>query len=236
MFPFSKSLSIDAHLNVDSALVKKHIWPLLTEERRQKIERVVSGRCYSVTTILENIYDRGNASAVMRTAEALGFASVHSIEPGDKFKESNRVTAGSDKWVELTRYKDTKSCVEALKKQGYKICVTSLEASRPLSEIDFTVPCAVVLGNEKEGVSKEMLDLADERMIIPMVGFVQSYNISVAGALCLYHIFNERYRLKKSVGDLTEEQKEILSAIYALRTQDSAKDILREMFSRNQLA
>lgn len=224
------------HLSVHYELILQHIGPLLTAERRQKIDRVVAGRNFETAVVLESIYDRGNISAVMRTAEGLGFANFHVIETHEKFKESHRVTQGADKWVEVSKWKQSRDCISQLKEQGYRICVTTLEASKPLSEVDFTGKTALVLGNEKEGVSREMIDAADERVIIPMPGFVQSFNISVAGALCLYHILLDRTRRRGSNADLTPQEQEILKAMYYLRTQDSAVDFLKELFSRGSLA
>ncbi|MBS1970845.1 MAG: RNA methyltransferase [Bdellovibrionales bacterium] len=236
MFPHSDRIPVDANLNVHYELVLQHIGPLLTAERRQKIDRVVAGRNFETAVVLEGIYDRGNISAVMRTAEGLGYANFHVVETQEKFKEANRVTQGADKWVEVQKWKQSKDCIQALRDQGYRICVTTLEASKPIAEIDFSGKTALVLGNERDGVSREMIDAADERMIIPMPGFVQSFNISVAGALCLYHIMQDRIRRTGSNADLTPKEQEILKALYYMRTQDSAADYLKEMFSRGTLA
>lgn len=227
MFPFSDPIEVEPGFFVEAARINELIGPLLTPERQEKIDRVVEGRCKSVGVILEDIYDRGNASAVMRSMEALGFLSVHMVETGAKFKTANRVTKGADKWLAVKKWKTTRECVMNLKERGFKICVTDLEASKPIHEIDFSVPSMLVLGNEKDGISKEMREMADERIIIPMPGFVQSFNISVAGAISLYHIFLTRQMKQKTLGDLTDKEKQILKAIYALRTQDSAPDILR---------
>lgn len=236
MFPFAEPIHIKNNLSASSAQVLKHIAPLLTSERLQKIERVVDSRCFSQSIVLENIYDRGNASAVMRSAEALGLTSVHLIELSEKLKESQRTTAGADKWVEVTRWKSTADCVQELKKQGKQIVVTHLSAqSKPIAEIDFSKPTALVLGNEKDGASPEMVKAADHCVILPMVGFVQSYNISVAAALCFYHLYQDRLRRLGQHSDLSPEQKNILKAIYCLRTQDSAAEYLQELKARNEL-
>ncbi|WP_413288309.1 TrmH family RNA methyltransferase [Bdellovibrio sp. HCB337] len=236
MFPHADRIPVDTHLSVHYDLILQHIGPLLTPERRQKIDRVVAGRNFETAVVLEGIYDRGNISAVMRTAEGLGFANFHVVETQEKFKEANRVTQGADKWVEVQKWKQSKDCIKALKDQGYRICVTTLEASKPLAEIDFSGKTALVLGNEKDGVSREMIDAADERMIIPMPGFVQSFNISVAGALCLYHIMQDRIHRRGSNADLSQHEQDILKALYYMRTQDSSVDYLKEMFSRGTLA
>jgi tRNA (guanosine-2'-O-)-methyltransferase len=231
MFPFPSTIN---GVRANAAL--ERLKPLLTKERVEKIDRVVEQRTYNVVAVLEDIYDRGNASAVMRSAEALGFGLVHSIEPGEKFKESQRTTAGADKWVELQRWKSTAECLGQLKKEGKQIIVTHLHSSaRPISEIDFTKPTALVLGNEKEGASKEMVEAADACVLLPMVGFVQSYNISVAGALCFYHIYMDRLRRQGFHGDLNEEEKMILRTHYYMRTQASSEEYLRELVARGEL-
>ncbi len=231
-FPLSAKIPVRENLQVHHKLVVDTIGPLLTPERLAKIERVVSGRNFSNAIVLEGIYDRGNISAVMRTAEAFGFVNFHIIETQEKFKEANRVTQGADKWTEVQKWKTTSECIRDLKKKGHKIVATSLEASKPIEEIDWTVPTALVLGNEKDGISKEMFELSDERVIIPMSGFVQSFNISVAGALSLYHIYIKRMAEFGKVADVTDEEKEILKAHYYLRTQDSGADILQRLFSQ----
>ncbi|MGZ3771417.1 MAG: TrmH family RNA methyltransferase [Bdellovibrio sp.] len=236
MFPYGSELSINANLKIHYQLILEKIGPLLTEERRKKIERVVSLRNFDTAVVLEGIYDRGNISAVMRSAEGLGFGNFHVIETQEKFKEANRVTQGADKWVEVQKWKKTADCVKALKDQGYKICVTHLdEKSKPLHDIDFSGKTALVLGNEKDGVTPEMIAAADERIIIPMSGFVQSFNISVAGALSLYHISQDRLKRIGTNASLTEEEQGILQAHYYMRTQDSAVQYLEELFSRGVL-
>ncbi len=227
MFPFQDQIPIDSQYQASYQEVLKHIWPLLTEERRSKIERVVQGRAFQNVVVMENIYDRGNISAAMRSAEALGLAQVHLIELGEKFRESQRTTAGADKWVEVRKWKSTKDCVQELRKQGKQIIVTHLDAtSKPIAEIDFSKPSALVLGNEKDGVSREMIEAADHRVIIPMEGFVQSYNISVAGALCFYQMYQSHLAKTGRAGDLSAKEQEILKAVYAARTMDSSRQIL----------
>lgn len=227
MFPLVNPIEFAPGKTASAAKIMEHIFPILTEERQRKILQVTKERCFDVTVVLENIYDRGNSSAVMRTGEGLGFANFHVIETFDKFKEANRVTQGADKWVEIKKWKSTAEAIQHFKKNKIRLCVTSLEAAKPLHDVDFSTPIALVLGNEKNGISKEILDAADERVIIPMPGFVQSFNISVAGALCLYQIFQNRLHQLGKNSDVSAEQIEILNAHYALRTLDSAADILK---------
>lgn len=120
MFPFSTKIASGEGFDVDFRDVQEHISGNLTPSRLEKIKAVAALRDFDAAVVLENIYDRGNASAVMRSAEALGFPNVHLIEGGQKFKEANRTTAGSDKWVELKKWKSTRDCVEQLRREGKK--------------------------------------------------------------------------------------------------------------------
>jgi tRNA (guanosine-2'-O-)-methyltransferase len=125
------------------------------------------------------------------------------------------------------------SCIEHLKQNGYQIVVIHLDpTSRPISEIDFSQPTALVLGNEKDGVSEVMIAAADERILLPMAGFVQSYNISVAAALGCYHIYLDRMRRLGRSGSLNQKEIAILQAAYYLRSLDSAEDVLKELLER----
>lgn len=235
-FPFSDAVHVTGDFHVDHRDVLTHIFPLLTPERQGRMFDVVKGRTGTVIPVLENLYDRGNISAVLRSAEAFGLYQVHMIELGEKFKESQRTTAGADKWVETPKWKSTRSCVEHLRGQGYRIVATHLSAdAKPIEAIDFTQPTALVLGNEKEGITSEMAELADDRVILPMFGFVQSFNISVAGALAFYQVVQDRVKRRGGQGDLSPEQQDILRAVYSLRTLDSAADILFRLRDEGKL-
>ena len=132
------------------------------EERQEKIKRVVEQRTYTVVPVLEGLYDRGNVSAVMRTAEALGYQAMHIIESSKRFKKANRVTQGADKWIDATRWDDTQSCIEHLRDKSYRIVVTHMsDTAKPIDEVSFTQPTAIFFGNEKEGISPELLAQAD---------------------------------------------------------------------------
>ncbi|MFB6375356.1 MAG: TrmH family RNA methyltransferase, partial [Bradymonadaceae bacterium] len=115
-----------------------------------RIAEVVAERTYHITTVLDGIYDRGNTSAVIRTAEALGYQSMHVVESQKHFKEANRVTQGTDKWLDIERYDTPEACIPVLRDRGYRIVATELEASRPIGEVDFSKPTALVFGNERD--------------------------------------------------------------------------------------
>ncbi len=190
----------------------------LTRERRARIAEVIASRTYTIAPVLEGLYDRGNASAVLRSAEALGYQAVHLIETNKAFKKANRVTQGAEKWLDVIRWRDTASCVRHLREHGYRIVAACLEDAVPIGTLRFDQPAAIVFGNEMRGVSEELLEGADARVMIPMDGFTRSFNISVAAALCLYHIQQDRARRLGQQGDLDHETRRALTASYYLRS------------------
>ena len=102
-------------------------------------------------------------------------------------------SASAAKWVEVERHESVAACFRAVRDEGFTILATALDsASRPLYDWDLTTPVAFVLGNEMRGVSAEARHLADGTVEIPMVGMVQSLNVSVASAVCLYEAFRQR--------------------------------------------
>lgn len=195
---------------------------LLTDERKNRIREVVEKRTYDVIPVLDGIHDLGNVSAVMRSAEAFGLQELHFVENQPKYKISQRTSKGTDKWLNVVRWKESLACANDLKARGYQIVATHLDDTAvPISEVDFSKKTAIVLGNEKDGVSKEILEMSDVRCIIPMQGFAESFNISVAAALSFYHIYQDRMKKLGHHGNLTAEEKEYLVADYFLRTTDN---------------
>lgn len=210
--------------------IVSRIGPLLTDERVQRLKEVVTKRTYNFVPVFENPYDLGNISAVMRSCEAFGFLECDLvIPPGSKFKGANRVARGADKWLDVQVFRSAKECVDDMHGRGFQVYATHLESAVPIETVDFTKPTAVIFGNEKDGCSKEMLEAVDGRFIIPMQGFTQSFNISVAAALVFYHAWRARALANRnsSAGDLSEQQQLQVLANYYLRCLDNPEAILR---------
>lgn len=223
-FPHSGTFQIGDE-TFTPAQIMEGLAPHMTEHRRELLAEVVARRTYSVVPLLDGIYDRGNISAVFRSAEALGYQHVHVVESQDGFKAANRVTQGADKWLDVTKWDEPGPCLAEMKARGYQIVATHLGAQKPIHEVDFTTPTAIVFGNERDGVSPATLDAADETVIIPMKGFVESLNISVAAAIALFHIMQAR-DAAGGHSDLTDDQKTILLGSYYLRSYENHADIL----------
>ncbi len=102
------------------------------------------------------------------------------------------------KWLDLHFYDDVKTCMEVVKSKYTRTLGTYLQGeSKSLYELDLNDSVALVFGNEKDGISEEMLNYCDENFIIPQVGMIQSLNISVACAVSLYEAFRQRSAMGK---------------------------------------
>ncbi|MBK8612918.1 MAG: RNA methyltransferase [Flavobacteriales bacterium] len=170
----------------------------VSDNKRALFDRIAPMRTRHVTTVLEDIYQPHNASAVVRTCDLLGIQDLHIIENRNKYTVNPDVTLGSSKWVDMHRYRshteNTLECVQRLKRDGYRIVVTTPHAENVTpATIDLKGPMAFCFGTELTGASDVLMAHADEHLRIPMHGFTESYNISVSAAIVLYTVM-ERLR------------------------------------------
>lgn len=181
----------------EADFVLRVLEPFVSEERRARIEAVIAGRTYDVVTVVEGVSNLGNVGAVMRSAEALGFQEFHIVEGSGHYKTSSRSTQGAHKWLDVHAWSSPAPAIEYLKERGCRILATSISPdSVDIADVDFSTPAALVFGNEVEGVSQPFIDAADAVVAVKTSGFVESFNISVAAAICLYHVQSwRRHRL-----------------------------------------
>ncbi|MFK7749929.1 MAG: TrmH family RNA methyltransferase [Kordia sp.] len=165
-----------------------HLEGYLTERRKGLFSKVLAQRTRHFTVAVEDVYQLHNTSAVLRSCDVFGLQDVHVIEEKLGKKMDREIAMGAQKWVDIHRYNDTKSCIKQLKSQGYRIIATTPhEDSQYLYDFDITQKAAFFFGKEQEGLSEEVLSQADEFLKIPMVGFTESLNISVSAAITIQH-------------------------------------------------
>ncbi len=165
----------------------------MTEERLEKIRRVLGFRQPDLQVVLENVKNPHNMSAVFRTCDAVGVQHVHVVNQGRCAGFSKGISKSAEQWIDIHFHTRIEGLFSVLKEAGMKIYVTAISPDAiDFRECNYTLPCAVVFGNERDGVSDEAVKLADEAVFIPMKGFVQSFNISVAAAIILYEAMSQR--------------------------------------------
>ena len=166
-----------------------YIKQFLTEERLQKIEHFSAESSDFVLPVMEDIFQFRNAAAIVRSVEACGFHKIVAMESENVFNPNLRVTKGAENWVEVEKLPHHLDSLQKIKNRGYKILAVSPENNATmLPDYEMKEPVALVFGTEKEGVTEEILDFADETLAIPMYGFTKSFNVSVAAAICMYEL------------------------------------------------
>ena len=180
-----------------------------------RIEEIIVQRTRYVTVVLEDIYQSQNASAVLRTCECFGIQDIHIIENYNPYNINPMVLKGSDKWLSIHRYNqyenNSDEAFNRLKSEGYRVVVTSL-SDDSITLDDFNIncgKCAIIFGNEHQGVSKSLMNQADEFLKISMCGFTQSLNISVSAGIIIAQLTK---KMKQYVDNwqLSEKEKDEL--------------------------
>lgn len=214
-----------------TAVLTAHI----SEQRRATIESVLDHRTENVAVIVEGMVDLGNVSAVMRTADGFGVQRMHSIDTAGKYKRSKRTTQGADKWIDRYRWNATPACYEALKADGYRIVAADVaEEATPIWDADLSGRSAIVFGNELEGLSEYARVSADEVVTIPMGGFTESFNISVAAALVLYEVVRQRQVKLGYHGDLTDDARARIRAVWYAKSVPNGRAIVEHELGKGQ--
>jgi tRNA (guanosine-2'-O-)-methyltransferase len=170
-------------------------WPR-TQRRQERVAAVLRRRQPDLTVVLENVHDPHNVSAVLRSCDAVGVLRAHAVytveEPPER-AYARTTSASAAKWVEVTRHDSIAACYEALRGQGFTILAAALTPNASsLYELDLTRPVALVAGNEMRGLSAEAVALADGAVAVPMMGMVESLNVSVACEVMLYEALRQR--------------------------------------------
>ncbi|ASG64858.1 tRNA (guanosine(18)-2'-O)-methyltransferase TrmH [Idiomarina piscisalsi] len=165
----------------------------MSPERYLRINQMLDKRQPDLTVIMENVHKNHNLSAVVRSADAVGVHEMHAVWLTKKARLSGGTALGSQNWVKIHNHRSMDDAISTVREQGMQIVVTHLsEHSVDFRDIDYTKPTAILLGQEKYGVTEQALAQADHHVMIPMVGMVQSLNVSVAGAVMFYEAQRQR--------------------------------------------
>jgi tRNA (guanosine-2'-O-)-methyltransferase len=185
-----------------------------TDRRIRRVAAVLDRRQPDLRVVLEGVSIAHNASAVLRTCDAAGVLDVDVISPNPDVLVFNKaITTRADKWVRIRVHASAAACLSRLRSEGFLIAATHLgEGAVPYRELDYTRPVALVFGSESEGISADALGLADVRIRIPMVGMVQSLNLSVSVGIILYEAFQQR--LAKGLYDKNRLPRDRYDALF----------------------
>ncbi|KAK4601739.1 hypothetical protein RGQ29_011037 [Quercus rubra] len=235
-FPYLDEFRCGAQC-LNSAEVLEALSPHILDVRKDKFRNVVTNRTYSLCLVVEGLCDFGNVSATFRSADALGFQSVHVVSCDSKrYKDNRHVSMGAEKWLDIELWSSIHECFKVLKSRGYRIATTHVGMDAvSIYDMDWSHPTAIVVGNENRGISDEALELSDLHCSIPMKGMVDSFNVSVAAGILMHHAVCDRTSRLGCHGDLTSKESQILLAEFSLRHSKSALSIAHEYAKRKAL-
>jgi tRNA (guanosine-2'-O-)-methyltransferase len=197
--------------------VLDHLGKFISDHKKEVLAKVLDSRTRYVTVVLEDIYQPQNASAAIRTCECMGIQDIHLVENLSQYSINPRVLCGSNKWIDLIRYKSksvdtTQQCLHRLRELGYSILAADpSEDGLPVHDVDISGgKVALWFGNELRGISDQVLKRADARVRIPMYGFTESLNISVSVAICLSVMVTKLHALDRNDWQLPSTEKDML--------------------------
>jgi len=216
----------------DRALLE-YLETFVSEDRRRRFREVLRTRTRFLTVVMEDVYQLHNTSAVLRSCEVFGIQDLHVIEARFSRRPDKNIALGAEQWVDLYRYGQPGECLKTLREQGYRIIATTpSEDGCPLEDFEPRQPAAFLFGTEKEGLSRELLEAADQQVRIPMVGFTESLNISVAASIILYQLTT---RLRKSGVNWQLSEEEVLDKQldWMVKSIKGAKGILKRYYENS---
>ncbi|MCM4169178.1 tRNA (guanosine(18)-2'-O)-methyltransferase [Arenibacter antarcticus] len=202
----------------------------ITLERKQRFLEILEERTKYITVAVEDVYQMHNMSAVIRSCDIFGIQEAHLIENRFGKRLDKSITMGSQQWVDTKRYNNTADCITALRQDGYSIVATTPhENGVLLPDFEFNGKTALFFGTERNGLSSEVMENADSFLTIPMVGFTESLNISVAAAIILHNLTN---LLKKTDLNwrLTEDEKMERRLDWTKKSVRSIDDVLARYY------
>ena len=194
--------------------------PLASDERKSRIQSVIEQRLASVTVLLDAPHDPHNGSAVMRSCDAFGIPTVHVVARVESFMIARRITKGTERWLEVHDHKTAEAAAGHLLSRGFELVATHPQGELTPSDLAHIPRLALLLGNEHDGICEALLCHSKRAVRIPMRGFVESLNVSVAAAVLLSAATQGR------PGDLAHAEKRRLYARALFRSVPRAGEVL----------
>ncbi|MED5239611.1 MAG: tRNA (guanosine(18)-2'-O)-methyltransferase TrmH [Pseudomonadota bacterium] len=165
----------------------------MTPERYRRICETLDRRQPDLTVIMDGVHKPHNIAAIVRTCDAVGILDVHAILPNNRARMAAGTAMGSQRWVKVHKHEDSTPVIRELQGQGVQVLAAHLsDTAIPYRDVDYSKPTALLLGTEKFGVSDEAAAAVDQHVIIPMMGMVESFNVSVAAAIILSEACEQR--------------------------------------------
>jgi tRNA (guanosine-2'-O-)-methyltransferase len=209
---------VDAH---DPDRVIALLEELVMPARRARLQAVIAERLASVTVVLDAPHDPHNGAAIVRSCEVFGVSKLHVVEAREAFLVATSVARSAEKWVDVLCYRRHDAAIDAVRRGGMELVAARADGEMLPSDLASLPRFALVLGNERDGISDPLGAACTRSVRVPMRGFVDSLNVSVTAAILLAAGTEGR------AGDLGEEEKKRLYARGLYFSVTRAEDVLR---------
>lgn len=195
----------------------------MTPERTAKLLSVLKRRQKDLTLIADQVNKPRNLSALVRNCDAVGIHAIHTVVPKEGYRTYRGTAKGSDYYVKTRSHQDVTSAIKTVQGSGMKVVAAHFSSEAiDYREFDYTQPCALLMGAEKQGVSDQAADMADAHIVIPMMGVVSSLNVSTAAGIVLVEAQNQR--LKAGMYDQVQlSPQEISTCLFEWGNRDLAQ-------------
>jgi len=200
--------------------------PLVVEPRRDRIWELVNRRTDNVTVAMDAPHDPHNGAAVMRTCDAFGLQTVHVVEALEPFLFVKKVSMGTERWVDVERHSAYEPAIARLRGLGYTLVSAVADGTLVPADLASIEKLALVMGNERDGVSADFMRASEHTVRIPMRGMVESLNMSVSTAILLHAAMEQR------PGDLSDERRRQVYARGLIQTVVRVREVLRHSTPR----
>lgn len=169
----------------------------INERRKKRIEGYYKNKLKDVELLMDNVFDVHNVAAISRTADGLGIDKINLYYTYNEFpdikKRGKKSSSTANKWINFNKIIDLEDFVKQKKKEGYVFIGSKVGAgTKNLTNFKFPKKCIIILGSESLGMSEEIEKICDHFIYIPMVGMVESYNVSVASAIIMYELYKQK--------------------------------------------
>lgn len=199
---------------------------MLTGQRRERLLNAARNRTRFLRLVVQDVHDPHNVSACLRSAEAFGLQDVDVVTLQETFRAST-VARGVNHWLTIRRHRSVEACAAELRQGGFRIVAgVPKPGAKALDELPLDKPLAVVFGNEHQGIDPAWHQHIDEPFTIPMVGMVESLNISVSAAIAMHQLTKSaRERLAPETYFLKEDERNALLCSWICRQIPAWRDV-----------
>ena len=212
---------------------KNLLQPYMLPQRIERLKEVLANRIISVTLVLENLHKDFNISAILRTCESFGIQDIHVVPQPGEGKIFRTLTQGCHKWLTIHRHDDVSTCLKILKEKGFRILAGAFsDDAVQLDKTDFSGRVALVFSNELEGANPEVLKQVDGFFVIPMSGFSQSLNVSVAAGIAIHHVLKYKRARGEEPERIPHDVADTILEDWVKKSVKNADEVLKELRSR----